>query len=310
METKLIQSGLRILDESYHYLENPETVNQGMDLLFDGLYTKRSESNKESWRHFCENVCLNHPIQALLHQDPLTLRSFSKPRGYPGDAVLLDFIYRHPAQEDELEKASPIGRAVCEYMVSRPAAESVRWRRELLSQLFDETVKRVQNAEILSVACGHLREAANSMAIQNNLVHRFIAFDQDYASLKTIEAEKNGTNIDCVRGTIKELIRRKIKLGKFDFIYVAGLYDYLSDGAAQLLTKSLFSMLKENGRLLIANFMPSNPDMGYMEAFMGWELLYRTREEFEQTVGPLEKNIQKIYFDDNWHVVYLELRKR
>ena len=41
-------------------------------------------------------------------------------------------------------------------------------------------------------------------------------------------------------------------------------------------------MLKENGRLLIANFMPSNPDMGYMEAFMGWELLYRTREEFEQ----------------------------
>lgn len=310
METKLIQSGLRILDEFYHYLENPKTVNQGMDLLFDGLYTKRSESNKESWQNFCENVCLNHPIQSLLHQDPLTLRSFSKPRGYPGDAVILDFIYRHPAQEAELEKASAIGRAVCEYMVSRPAAQSVRWRRELLSQLFDETVKRVQNAEILSVACGHLREAANSLAIQNNLVHRFIAFDQDPASLKTIEAEKNGTNIDCVRGTIKELIRRKLELGKFDFIYAAGLYDYLNDGAAQLLTKSLFIMLKENGRLLIANFMPSNPDMGYMEAFMGWELLYRTREEFEQTVGPLEKNIQKIYFDDNWHVVYLELRKR
>jgi len=310
METKLIQSGLKILDESYHYLEKPETVNQGMDLLFDGLHTKRNESHKESWQHFCENVCLTHPIQSLLHQDPLTLRSFSKPRGYPGDAVLLDFIYRHPSQEDELGKASPIGRAVCEYMVSRPAAESVRWRRELLSQLLDETVKKVQNAEILSVACGHLREAANSMAIQNNLIHRFIAFDQDHASLKTIEAEKNGTNIDCVQGTIKELIRRKIELGKFDFIYVAGLYDYLSDGAAQLLTKSLFGMLKENGRLLIANFMPSNPDMGYMEAFMGWELLYRTREEFERAVGPLEKNIQKIYFDDNWHVVYLELRKR
>ena len=50
--------------------------------------------------------------------------------------------------------------------------------------------------------------------------------------------------------------------------------------------------------------------MGYMEAFMGWQLLYRTREEFEQVVGPLARNIQKIYFDDNWHVVYLELRKR
>ena len=142
METKLIQSGLRILDESYYYLENPETVNQGMDLLFDGLYTKRNESNRESWQHFCENVCLNHPIQALLHQDPLTLRSFSKPRGYPGDAVLLDFIYGHHSQKDELEKASPIGKAVNKYMVNRPAAESVRWRRQLLSRLIDETMQQ------------------------------------------------------------------------------------------------------------------------------------------------------------------------
>ena len=123
METRTIQSGLRILDESYQYLENPETVNAGMDLLFDGLYAKRRETDKETWQNFCEYTCLNHPIQSLLHQDPLTFRSFSKPRGYPGDAVLLDFIYRHPAQEDELEKASPIGRAVCEYMVNRPAAE-------------------------------------------------------------------------------------------------------------------------------------------------------------------------------------------
>ncbi len=195
-------------------------------------------------------------------------------------------------------------------MVNRPAAESVRWRRQLLSRLIDETMQQASRPEILSVACGHVREALYSTAIRENLVYRFVAFDQDEASLQTLESEKNGFNIDCVLGTIKELIRRKIKLGKFDFIYAAGLYDYLTDGAAQLLTKSLFGMLKENGRLLIANFMPSNPDMGYMEAFMSWELLYRTREEFEQAVGPLEKNIQKIYFDDNWHVVYLELRKR
>jgi len=63
MEIRTIQSGLRILDKSYQYLENPETINQGMELLFDGLYTKRSESTRESWQYFCENVCLNHPIQ-------------------------------------------------------------------------------------------------------------------------------------------------------------------------------------------------------------------------------------------------------
>ncbi len=209
METKLIQSGLRILDESYRYLENPETVNQGMDLLFDGLYTKRSESNKESWQHFCENVCLNHPIQALLHQDPLTLRSFSKPRGYPGDAVLLDFIYGHHSQKDELEKASPIGKAVNKYMVNRPAAESVRWRRQLLSRLIDETMQQASRPEILSVACGHVREALYSTAIRENLVYRFVAFDQDEASLQTLESEKNGFNIDCVLGPLRSLLEEK-----------------------------------------------------------------------------------------------------
>lgn len=145
----------------------------------------------------------------MLHQDPLTLRGFSKPRGYPGDAVLLDFIYRHPFQEAELDKASLIGRAVCEYMVSRPAAESVRWRRKLLAQLFDEIVKRVQNAEILSVACGHLREAANSVAMQNNLVHRFIAFDQDDASLKTIEAEKMAPTLIAFKAPLRSLLEEK-----------------------------------------------------------------------------------------------------
>ncbi len=310
METKLIQSGLRLLDESYHYLEHPETVSEGMDLLFDALYAKRRETSKETWQLFCKNVCLNHPIKSLLHQDPFTFRSFSKPRGYPGDAVLLDFIYRHPSQAGEFEKASPVGKAIYEYMGTRPAGESVRWRRQLLSRLIDETVEQTARPEILSVACGHVREALFSTAIRENLLHRFVAFDQDSHSLQTIETERNGFNIECVQGTIKELCLGKTKLGKFDFIYSAGLYDYLNEKVVRLLTLALFKMLKENGRLLIANFMPSNPDSGYMEAFMGWELLYRTREEFEQAVGPLEKNIQKIYFDDNWCVVYLELRKR
>lgn len=305
-----LQSEPRILEESYHHLEKPETVNQGLELLFEGLLALRNELDKESWRSFCQHVCLKHPIRSLIHQDPLTFRSFSKPRGYPGDAVLLDFIYRHPCKRQELRKVSPVGKTIYEYLVNRPAADSVRWRRELLSQLIDETASRVKNAEILSVASGHLREAEYSNAVKNNRIQRIVAFDQDPDSLKTVQEEKNGSRIECVSGTVKDLIKRKVQIGKFDLIYSAGLYDYLPDGAARLLTKGLFQMLKENGRLLIANFLPSNADSGYMEAFMGWELLYRTRDQFERMVGSLEKNIQKIYFDDNWHVVYFELRRR
>lgn len=314
MGTKLQQevgAGLRFLDDPVTYLENPKTVNQGMELLYDGLMARRSEMAEGAWRCFCEHVCVVHPIREKLHQDPLTRRSFCRPRGYPGDAILLDFIYKHPANDSEIRKASPVGKAIHDYVVSRPAAESVRWRRNLLADLIDETAERIPGAEILSVACGHLREASFSTAVQKGLVGRLVAFDQDDASLENVEAEKNGSNIECVHGNIKALITNKANLGgTFDLIYSAGLYDYLSDGAARVLTKSLFGLLKPRGRLLIANFLPSNSDSAYMEAFMGWQLLYRTREQFERVVGNLANNIQRIYYDDNWHVIYLELMKR
>lgn len=306
---KEFHSGLRLLERSYPYFREPETTAKGMEVLSKGLRWRRSKWGKEAWQYFCEQICSSHPIRQLLHQDPVTFRSFSKPRGYAGDAVLLDLLYRHPSVDEKVRNATSIGKAIYEYHLSSPSAESVRWRRRLLSRLLNETIARAPDAEILSVACGHLREAALSQAVRNNQIKRLVAFDQDEMSLRTVKREKNGSNIECVQGTVKDLIRRKIKIGKFDFIYSAGLYDYLNDAAANVLTRTLFGMLKDEGRLLIANFLPGNKECGYMEAFMGWKLLYRSRAQFERMVGPIRKYIQKIFFDDNRYVIYLEFRK-
>ena len=301
--------GLEILDESFEYLQNASTVAEGLDLLHEGLKNKREAWNPEKWQTFCNDVCLSHPIREMLHQDPITYRSFSKPRGYAGDAVLLDYLYRHPAVVDDLRNATDLGRAICEYKVSCPSAESVRWRRQLLARLIDETAERVADAEILSVACGHLREAAMSHAVRWNGIKRLVALDQDGESLAAVQCDRNGSRIHCVQASVKELIRGNLQLGKFDFIYAAGLYDYLNDSASRLLSRSLFKMLKKDGRLLVANFLRGNQESGYMEAFMGWELLYRTKEEFEDATGILRNELGRLFFDDNRSVVYLEFRK-
>lgn len=304
------QTGLQLLHNSEQYLKNPKTVNKGMDLLSNGLSLIKKIWQTEKWKDFCDNVCLSHSIRSLVHQDPITYRSFSKPRGYAGDAVLLDYLYQNPSAIDKLRSASAIGKAICNYHISSPSAESVRWRREILSKIIDETAARVPDAEILAVACGHLREASQSSAVHNNQIKRLVAFDQDNESLKTINTDKNGSPIECVPGNIKDLISHKTKIGSFDFIYSAGLYDYLDDKIARTLSKVLFGMLKKDGRLLIANFVPGNKECGYMEAFMGWELLYRTREQFERIHSDLSQHIQKIFFDENKYVIYLEFRKR
>lgn len=52
--------------------------------------------------------CRAHPLHALVQQDPFTHRAASKPRGYAGDAVMMDYIYESRAPEG----TSEVGRAV------------------------------------------------------------------------------------------------------------------------------------------------------------------------------------------------------
>ncbi|HMC88466.1 MAG TPA: hypothetical protein VKI17_02915, partial [Gemmataceae bacterium] len=66
-------------------------VEDGMDDLLVALRARRLRSHQQEWQEFKQH-CLEHPIRELLHQDPLTRRAFTKPRGYPGDAMLLDLI--------------------------------------------------------------------------------------------------------------------------------------------------------------------------------------------------------------------------
>ncbi len=302
-------SGLATLNEAEPYLHRPVTVSRGMEILMQGLLLKRCSSGSEEWRAFCEQVCRRHPIYSLLQQDPITQRAATKPRGYPGDAVLLDLLYQDSSVQSKIRRSGEIGRAIYAYLTQCPSAASVRWRRAFLARLIDETAERVSSAEILSIACGHLRESTESTAVCESRLKRLVALDSDARSLEEVAASKNGWNVECVQGDIKDLLRGRNSLGRFDLIYSAGLYDYLNDSTAGFLTRVLFKMLKTGGRLLIANFMPQNNERAYMEAFMDWQLIYRTERQFEQIASPLTCHIRRIFPDDNRYVVYLELEK-
>ena len=52
--------------------------------------------------------CAGHALHALVQQDPYTHRAATKPRGYAGDAVMMDFIYGGEAPAG----TSPLGRRV------------------------------------------------------------------------------------------------------------------------------------------------------------------------------------------------------
>jgi hypothetical protein len=237
-----------------------------------------------------------------------------RPRGYPGDAALLDFVYKHSDADALVKAATPAGRTVFDITVNVPACQAVRHRKEILARKIDETARMHPGAEVLAVACGHLREAESSIALREGGVARFIATDQDQTSLDTAATYKEtiSSHIDIQNLSVRNFITTRHGLGRFDLVYAAGLYDYLDARIAARLTSSLFSLLKGGGRLLIPNFLTGVDHEAYMEAYMDWYLLYRSRAEVKafSAMIPDQQISRTDYFEDDTGTIgYLELQR-
>jgi hypothetical protein len=88
-----------------------------------------------------------------------------------------------------------------------------------------------------------------------------------------------------------------LKYEAYDFIYSAGLYDYiktflLDDSKGTIaLTKNLFDLLTPGGILMVGNFNHNNPrDLRFvMDYVYDWQLIYRSKEDmldFARTIPP------------------------
>jgi hypothetical protein len=113
--------------------------------------------------------------------------------------------------------------------------------------------------------------------------------------------------------SVRAILSGKVKLEGFHFVYAAGLYDYLSERVAQRLTRLMFDMVVPGGRVLVANFAPGLPEVGYMESFMAWKLIYRTPEEITRLSADIpgsEWKSHRVFWDASENIVFLDVVKR
>ncbi len=310
-----IISKTNFLDEGAYKLQQGQDIPETMSMIFVELHQIRQDVPVEVWKQFATHECREHPLLELVLQDPLSRRVFAKPRGYPGDAVMLDFIY---AVEDgvtppAVAASSELGRHIYTYTAHAEAAQAVRSRRRLINQQLNELAARKPGAHVLSLACGHLREAQHCSAVLQGQLGRYVAIDQDPESIALIEREMGHLGIETLAGSVRDILKGRIALSGFDYVYAAGLYDYLPTPVAQRLTERLFRMLNPGGRLLLANFIPNISNVGYMEAFLDWWLIYRTRAELLQVADTLpDKQIEamRIFTEENINIAFLDIERR
>lgn len=279
-----------------------------MKALTERLQILKSKSTPLTWAHLA-SLAQAHPVASFLLQDPLTRWSFEKPRGYSGDAQLLDFIYEHPAVAAQVKEASPLGTEVYNFTKQSPSAVAVRERRALLAAHVDTVAADTENAEVLAIAAGHLREAERSEALKGDRLKRWVALDQDPISVGTVSSNFHGSCIKAVNGSVRTILGRAQKLGTFDFIYAAGLYDYLAESVAVKLTERCLQMLKPGGKFLLANFAQDIGVEGYMETFMNWPLIWRTDKEVWSIVDKVQHPIaeKSVTRGENGGVIYAML---
>jgi len=163
------------------------------------------------------------------------------------------------------------------------------------------------SARILAVASGHLREAALSSAVQSGAIGELVALDQDPASLEEVQRSSYSSRVRTVTASIGALLKGSVDLGTFDFIYAAGLYDYLPAPVARSLPLSLVGRLRSGGRLLLGNFAAGFGTHAFMEAFMEWRLIGRTHEDMARLFAGLPSSAlreTRTFDDSGRYVVY------
>lgn len=292
-----------------HYTEAHDWATSALSRLFD---ESMANGGLSRWQGVVAEI-RNTELFGIAQQDPFTAHGFNKPRGYPGDALLLDWIYRDFRLLRQPHPGTPSARLYREVIDSSPAV-SVRWRRQRLADLIDEAAAAKPKARVLAVAAGHLREADLSTALQRGLIGEVVALDQDETSLSEVSQRYTaaGMPVTTVHAPIRDVIAGRYKVADFDLIYSAGLFDYLAPGVAEKLTASLWRGLNPGGQLVLTNFLEGTTDRSWMEALMDWWLIYRTPADidaFANSVPPEEIRRKHAYTCPTGNIGYLSLRK-
>jgi extracellular factor (EF) 3-hydroxypalmitic acid methyl ester biosynthesis protein len=300
----------RLLDDVSRALDTQGPL--ATHALVGGLHAIAVATSDEAFAAQVVPVCRSHALYARYAADPYVRRAREKPRGYAGDAVMLDYVYRG-LPDSERSAATPEGRAF--FAISAEHSESaraVRERRTILAQMLDEAATRAARPRVLSVACGHLREAALSRAVKEGRIGELVALDQDSESLREVERSAYGACVTPVAASIGAILKQRIDLGRFDLIYSAGLYDYLDPAVGEALTTHLFALLNPGGRLVVGNFALGLREGAFTEAFMDWHLVLRTHASMRALfAGVSSADCELRTFDDSLrYILYAEAVRR
>ena len=262
-----------------------------------------------------------HPV---VMPAPFAYRTFHKPLGYAGDHEMVNMIARNGFEGDSL-----YAKVINRWFIHRPPAIAHRNRIAYLAQkLVDEAAHAARSgrrARIFSLGCGPAWEIQHFLA-QHDLSSNtdFLLLDFNEETLQCVRMalaeikrqHQRNTGLEFVKKSVHHMLKEGAKAtqvsprNKYDLVYCAGLFDYLSDQVCHRLTNIMYDLVTPGGLLIVTNVEPANPSRHGMEHLLDWHLIYRGAGDLA-ALRPDGAAVDeaRVYVDDTGVNVFMEVRK-
>lgn len=252
---------------------------------FERIALKFTKEEHEVHKRYFQSA-----IHPLALRSPFNKRCFDKPLGYSGDYLVMEMIYSDPYQGD-----SVFAKLMNYHSITLPIVQAVISRNDYIKKKIRATTKNNPGASIFNVGAGPAREIREVFKGLNGNSSKIYLIDQEKEAIEFVKHHLDGSagSVTFINNGVKSLLKKSLN-EKFDLIYSMGLFDYLPDRFAKLLIESLFGMLNEGGKLIIANAR-YNPCRIWMEHGVEWYLIYRSKKELLDLAAGLNPAPLNVY---------------
>jgi len=259
-----------------------------------------------------------HPVVLC---SPFLYRTFQKPLGYAGDYEMVNMMVRDP-----FEGASMFAKLMNRlFLYTSPVVAHQNRIVYLTQHLATETrrcLAQGRPCRVYNLGCGPAKEIQEFIAnhdLSDHAQFTLLDFNEEtlaYTSkvlgdLKT--KHHRNTSVQLIKRSVHQVLKDAGKAGngpKYDLVYCAGLFDYLSDQVCKKLMNYFYDLVAPGGLLLATNVSIFNPSRNWMEYVLDWHLIYRDTNQMEACtpLGATAENA-KVYAIGDGVNLALEARK-
>ena len=272
-------------------LRMAQELAHSMVPAFDAMHERMEDLSgriEEEYRPVHQNFS-KRQLHPLVLCSPFAYRTYHKPLGYAGDYEMVNMIVREP-----YEGGSLFAKVVNVWFLSQWPAKAHRNRIVYLKErLLEESLRGLRRGKpirVLNLGCGPAREIQEFLAEQKSsdfVQFQLLDFNEETINFtqQTLEEIKHRhgrrTPVQIQKKSVHQVLRdgsRPLPGGeaaRYDYIYCAGLFDYLSDRTCKQLMNIFYDWLAPDGLLAVTNVDDCKPFRHMLEFVLDWHLIYR-----------------------------------